>query len=240
MNTIGLIGGTSWASTIIYYRLLNERVASRLGGLHSASLMLASVDFAPFEALMREGEWTEVGRRLAIEAERLERAGCTAVALCTNTMHKVADAVTAAISIPFIDIREASGAAVREAGCRRPLFLGTRFAMDSDYYAGVLRNGFGLAPIVPSPEDRKTIDRIIFDELCHDIIREPSRRAYLDVIEEGRRAGADSVMLACTEIGLLIGAGDTDLPVFETTSIHVDACLSHMLDAKPLSLEPIR
>ena len=229
MKTIGLIGGTSWQSTLIYYRLLNEGIAARFGGLHSAKLVLSSVDFAPYEAMMSQGRWDEVGRHLAVEAEILTRAGVDAIALCTNTLHKVADAIVAATDTPFIDIRDAVALALKHAGCSRPLVLGTKFVMESDFYVDTLRRA-GCHPVLPDTADRATVNAVIFDELCRGTVTEPSKQAYLSIIAKGRQAGCDSIVLACTEIGMLIAQADTELPVFETTSLHVDACLSFMLE----------
>jgi aspartate racemase len=218
---IGMIGGTSWQSTALYYRLLNEAIGARLGGLHSARLLLSSVDFAPLESWMRAGDWTRLGESLNAEALRLTRGGAEALVLCTNTMHKVADALTRGIATPFLDIRDAAGKAIVARGCRRPLLLATRYTMRDDFFSGYLARHFGLDPIVPDEAGQAAIDRIIFDELCRGLVRDASRDIYRAIIERCAARGADGVILGCTEIGMLIGQADTHLPVFDTMALHV-------------------
>lgn len=228
MRAIGLIGGTSWESTAVYYRLLNQGARARLGGLSSARIAMISMDFAPLEAMMREGRWNELGARLGEEAKRLEAAGASCVALCTNTMHKVADRVAAATSLPFLDVRDATAKALAARGVKRPLMLATRYTMEDDFFVGRLRKA-GFAPMTPEKDDRDITQAVIFDELCRGVVSASSKRALLDVAERGLAAGADSLILGCTELMLLIGQGDVAAPVFDTTALHVDVCLDAAL-----------
>jgi aspartate racemase len=225
MRRIGLIGGTSWESTLVYYKRLNEGARARAGGLSSAPLVLTSVDFAPLEALMAQGAWDRLGAALADEARRLEAAGAQCVALCTNTMHKVADVVRAATALPFLDIRDATGAALAARGAKRPLLLGTRYAMEDGFFVDHLR-ARGFAPSVPNAADRARLNAVIFDELCLGRVEPASRSAALDIVARGLSDGADSVILGCTEIMLLIGQGDVAAPVIDTMAAHVDAALA--------------
>lgn len=226
MRTIGLIGGTSWESTAVYYRLLNEGARARLGGLSSARIAMISMDFAPLEALMREGRWDALGAQLADEARRLEAAGAACVALCTNTMHKVAGAIAAATTLPFLDVRDVTARALAARGVKRPLLLATRYTMEEDFFLARLRAA-GLSPTTPDKGDRDLTQAVIFDELCLGRVEAASKRALLGVIARGLAAGADSVILGCTELMLLIGQGDVAAPVFDTTALHVEACLDH-------------
>lgn len=230
MKTIGLLGGMSWESTTTYYSRLNQQARERLGGLHSAELLMHSVDFARFEARLQRGAWDELAGELATLARSLQAGGAEMVLLCTNTMHKVADAVQAAIDIPLLHIADCVAGGVRAAGCRRPLLLATRQTMEEGFYLDRLRAKGDIDPLVPSdPATREMIQRVIFDELCRGVVREDSRRAFCAAIAAGQRAGADSVILGCTEIGLLIGPDDTDLPVFDSTLLHADAALEMAL-----------
>lgn len=228
MKTIGLIGGMSWESTRIYYAGLNETVRERLGGLHSADILLRSVDFAPVARMQAEGRWDEAGALLAGIAASLEAAGASVIGLATNTMHKLAHHITAAISVPFVHIAAPTADALIADRRRRPLLIATRFTMEQDFYLGLLRER-GLDPLVPSPEDRTTIHRIIYDELCRGVIEEQSRRAYEEIIARGVRAGADSVILGCTEVCLLIGPRNAGLPCYDTTALHVAALVEAAL-----------
>ena len=228
MRTIGLIGGTSWESTAVYYRLLNEGARALLGGFSSARIAMISMDFAPLEVMMREGRWDALGAQLADEARRLEAAGAACVALCTNTMHKVADRIVAATTTPFLDVRDVTARALVARGVTRPLLLATRYTMEEDFFLARLRAA-GLSPTTPDKADRDLTQAIIFDELCLGRVEAASKRALLGVIARGLAAGADSVILGCTELMLLIGQGDVAAPVFDTTALHVEACLDHAL-----------
>ncbi|ACO73050.1 aspartate/glutamate racemase family protein [Laribacter hongkongensis] len=219
MKTLGLIGGMSWESTATYYRLLNEHAKAALGGLHSARLVLVSVDFAEVEALQACGDWDAAGALLARACRQLEAAGADAVVLCTNTMHKVAPAMQAATDLPFLHIGDATAAAIRAAGLDCVGLLGTRFTMEQDFYRARLE-ARGIRVLVPEADDRATVHRIIYDELCLGDIRPASRTAYLDIIGRLAAAGAQGVVLGCTEIPLLVSAGDTSLPLFDTTALH--------------------
>lgn len=227
MKTIGLIGGMSWESTVTYYSRLNEQARARLGGLHSADLLLRSVDFARLEEWLRRDAWDEIAAELAAHARALQAGGAEMVLICTNTMHKLADAVQAAIDIPLLHIADVVADALRARACSRPLLLATRQTMEEDFYRARLAARGDLTPLVPeAAELRERLQRIIFDELCCGVLREDSREVFRAAIAAGRRQGADGVILGCTEIGLLIGAADTDLPVFDSTLLHADAALS--------------
>ena len=225
MQTIGLIGGMSWESTAVYYRRLNEQVRDRLGGLHSADILLRSVDFEAIVSLQKSGNWDEASRVLATIARELEQAGAGCLLICTNTMHKLADEVQQGVSIPLLHIADVTAAVVKAAGMKRPLLLATRYTMEQDFYLGRLRERYALDPIVPNAEDRTVVHDIIFDELCCGIVRDELRRRYLDIVARGRGLGVDGVILGCTEIGLLIGPEHIDLPVFDSTLLHADAAV---------------
>ncbi|MEV7783575.1 aspartate/glutamate racemase family protein [Kitasatospora sp. NPDC088351] len=228
MRTLGLIGGMSWESTAEYYRRLNELTRERLGGLHSAQLVLYSVDFAAIEQLQAEGRWTEAGEILAGAARSLEAAGAELLLICTNTMHRVADQVAAAVSVPLLHLADATAGAVRSAGLRRIGLLGTAFTMEQDFYRGRLEAN-GLDVVVPDAAGRALVHRVIYEELCLGIVREESRAAYRRVIEELVAAGAEGVILGCTEIELLIGPQDSPVPVFPTARLHAEAAIDAAL-----------
>jgi aspartate racemase len=229
MRTLGLLGGMSWESTLPYYRIVNERVRERLGGLHSAKLFLCSVDFAEIEHLQHTGDWDAAGRLLADAAQALERAGCDALVICTNTMHRVLDAIEAAIRIPVLHIADATAQRVREQGVVAVGLLGTRFTMEQDFYRGRLeRNALDVS--VPDAEQRAQVHRIIYDELCQGVIREESRKQVRDIMQSLVAKGAEGVILGCTEIGLLVGAADTSVPLFDTTRIHAEYAADWALD----------
>lgn len=230
MKTLGLIGGMSWESTAIYYRLLNEIVRERLGGLHSAKLLLWSFDFAEIAERQHVGDWEGAGVLLVGVARKLEAGGAEGLVICTNTMHKLADAVQAAISIPLIHIADATGRAVVEAGVSRPALLATRFTMEQDFYKGRLVDKYGLEPAVPNQAGRDMVHKVIYDELCQGIVRPDSKSAYLDEVGRMRRTDqVDSVIMGCTEITMLIRQGDFDIPVFDTTRIHAEAAVDFAL-----------
>lgn len=221
---IGLIGGMSWESTAEYYRLANELVRERLGGLHSARLLLASVDFAEIERLQAAGDWDAAGPILADVARSLEAGGAELLLLCTNTMHKVAPAIEAATSIPFLHLADATAAAVRAAGVTRVGLLGTAFTMEQDFYRERLE-GHGLEVLIPPATDRAEVHRVIYDELCQGRVLATSRDAVRAVITRLVNAGAEGVILGCTELELLISQADSPVPAFPTTRLHVQAAI---------------
>lgn len=225
MKTIGLIGGMSWESSAEYYRLINEAVKEQLGSLHSAQLLLYSVDFAEIERLQHAGDWDAAGRILADAARRLERGGANFLLLCTNTMHKVAAAITEAVAIPFIHIADPTATQIRAAGVRTIGLLGTRFTMEQAFYRGRLEAEFELRVIVPNEADRATIHRIIYDELCLGIIRPESRADYRAIMARLVEAGAEGIILGCTEITLLVQPEDATVPLFDTTRLHAEAAV---------------
>ncbi len=230
MKTLGLLGGMSWESTAIYYRLLNEIVRERLGGLHSAKLLLHSFDFAEIAERQHHGDWDGAGVLLSGAARKLEAGGAEGLLICTNTMHKLAGQVQAAVSIPLIHIADATAVAVKGAGVRRPALLATRFTMEQDFYKGRLADKYGLEPMVPDQAGRDMVHRVIYDELCQGIVSEPSKAAYLDEVARLRRdEKIDGVIMGCTEITMLIGQGDFDIPVFDTTRIHAEAAVNFAL-----------
>jgi aspartate racemase len=228
VKTIGLLGGMSWESSALYYRLLNEAVRARLGGLHAARCVLLSVDFAEIERLQATGEWDRAGELLAADAKALEAAGADLVVLCTNTMHKVADALTAVLDVPLLHIGDVTAEAVRAAGLRRVGLLGTAFTMEQPFLVDRLA-GHGLDVLVPEPDDRAEVHRVIYDELCLGVVREESRTVYRDVVRRLVARGAEGVILGCTEIELLLSDGDVEVPLFPTTRLHVDAAVTAAL-----------
>ncbi len=229
MRTIGLLGGMSWESTAVYYRRINERVRDRLGGLHSAEVLMRSVDFNKIVALQQADAWDKAGAVLAGFARDLETAGAACIVICTNTMHKLADTVQGAVGVPLLHITDVTGQAVKAAGVRRPLLLATRYTMEQDFYLAQLRDKHGIAAMVPDAEDRTAVHDIIFSELCQGVVRDASRQRYLEVIARAKAAGADGVILGCTEIGLLIGPDHFDLPTFDSTLLHADAAVAFAL-----------
>jgi len=229
MKTIGLIGGMSWESTIPYYRLINEGIKQRLGGLHSASLLLHSVDFHEIEACQASGEWDKAGEMLAQAALGLERAGAQGILLCTNTMHKVASHIETRCSLPFLHIADATGRAIAATGMQRVALLGTRYTMEQDFYRGRLETQFGIESSVPDEADRARINQIIFEELCLGTFSDASRHYYLSVIDKLAKQGAQGVIFGCTEIGLLVPAEESPIPVFDTTAIHAVDAVEFML-----------
>ncbi|WP_019354751.1 aspartate/glutamate racemase family protein [Streptomyces sp. AA1529] len=222
MRTIGLIGGMSWESSAEYYRMLNELARDRNGGLHSARLVLYSVDFAEIEVLQAQGRWDEAGGILAAAARALEAAGADLLVLCTNTMHRVAEHIEEAVEVPLLHLADATAGAVRAAGLRRVGLLGTAFTMEQDFYRGRLAAG-GLSVLVPAPADRELVHRVIYEELCRGTVLDASRAAYRRVIDELVADGAEGIVLGCTEIELLIGPQDSPVPVFPTARLHAEA-----------------
>ena len=228
MKTIGVLGGMSWESSLEWYRLANERVAARLGGYHSARILLDSLDFAEIEALQAQDDWESAGALLADRARALEAAGAEILVLATNTMHLVADRITDAVGIPFLHIADAAGAAVSGAGLATVGLLGTAFTMEKPFYAEKLA-AHGIRTLVPGADDRRTVHAVIYDELVHGVVRDESRRAYVEVVDRLIARGAEGIVLGCTEIELLLSAGDVPVPVFPTTSLHVDAAIAAAL-----------
>ena len=229
MNTIGLIGGTSWESTAVYYRLLNECVRARLGGLHSARIVLVSLDCAPLAEAMAADRWDRVTETLIAAARQLEASGAACIGLCTNTMHKVADAVGAATALPFVNIMDVTGAALVAQGAKRPLLLATRYTMEHDFYRAHLRDKFGIEAIVPAKPQRDAMQAIIFEELCCGIVTPKAKSAVLAMIADATRQGCDGVIFGCTEIGLLLTQSDVAVPVFDTAALHCEALLDFAL-----------
>jgi aspartate racemase len=229
MKVIGLIGGMSWESTLEYYRLINLSVKERLGGLHSAKCVLYSVDFAEVAELQQRGQWTEAAQLLAVAAQNVEKAGADVVLICTNTMHKVADTVQAAIGIPLLHIADVAGEQAKRAHIRRVGLLGTRFTMEDDFYRGRLTGQFGLEVVIPIPKDREVVHRIIFEELCLGTIRPESKAQMGGIMSRLGEMGAEGIILGCTELGLLIQAGDCRLPLFDTTQVHALAAVQYAL-----------
>ena len=228
MRLVGLLGGMSWESSAEYYRLANELVRERVGGLASARLLLHSVDFAEVERLQAEDRWDEAGALLATAAAGLEAGGAELLVLCTNTMHKVAPAIEAAVSIPLLHIGDVTARAVRAAGLARVGLLATSYTMEQDFLRERLA-GHGLTVLVPDGDDRAVVHRIIYEELCLGLVTEESRQAYRDVIVRLVAAGAEGVILGCTEIELLVDQSDADVPVFPTTRLHVEAAVDAAL-----------
>ena len=227
-RVIGMLGGMSWESSAQYYRLVNELVRERLGGLHSARCVLASLDFAEVERLQVAGEWAQAGELLADAARGLEAAGAELLLICTNTMHKVADQVQAAVGIPLVHLADATADAVTAAGIGTVGLLGTAFTMEQAFYRERLA-GHGLQVLVPPAEDRAEVHRVIYDELCLGVVREESREVYRGVIRRLVEAGAQGVVLGCTEIELLVGQADSPVPVFPTTRLHAEAAVTAAL-----------
>jgi len=220
MKRIGLLGGMSWESSAEYYRLINEATRDRLGGLHSADCLLRSVDFVEVERLQRSGEWNRAGALLAAEARALEAAGAELLVLCTNTMHKVADAITDAIAIPFVHIADTTAEAVRGRGLTTVGLLATAYTMEQDFYVGRLRDRHGLDVLVPGERDRRLVHDVIYEELCVGVVADDSRDEYRRIIRDLVDQGAEGILLGCTEIDLLITPDDAPVPVFDTTRLH--------------------
>lgn len=231
MKRIGLLGGMSWESSLEYYRFLNEEVRERLGGLHSADCLLRSVDFAPVEELQRTARWDEAGELLASEAQTLEAAGAELLVLCTNTMHKVADRIAAAIEIPLLHIADTTAEAIRAAGMTTVGLLATAYTMEQDFYVGRLRDRHGLRVLVPDGADRRLVHDVIYRELCVGIVEETSRDAYRRIMRDLAEQGAECVLLGCTEIDLLVRADDSPVPVFDTTRLHAQKAVDLALTA---------
>jgi len=229
MKTIGLIGGMSWESTVPYYRVINETVRERLGGFHSAKLVLYSVDFHEIEQMQSSGAWDESGRMLAQAARSLEAAGADFIVLCTNTMHKVADAIESAVSIPLFHIADPTAQEINKNGLTKVGLLGTRFTMEQDFYRGRLRDQHHLDVLIPDEADRGIVHKIIYDELCMGLVRDGSRMEYRRIIQRLVDQGAQGVILGCTEISMLVGPSDSPVPLFDTTSLHARKAAEYAL-----------
>ena len=230
MKTLGLLGGMSWESTIPYYRIINETVRERRGGLHSAKIVLYSVDFHAIERLQQAGDWAQAGHVLARAARVLEAAGADGLVLCTNTMHRVAAAIESAVTIPLLHIADPTAAAVKQAGLTTVGLLGTRFTMEQDFYRGRLTDRHGLTVIVPDPPDREIIHRVIYEELCRGAIRAESRAQYRAILQRLVEKGAEGIILGCTEIALLVRPEDAPGPLFDTTGLHARSVALWALD----------
>jgi aspartate racemase len=222
MKTIGLLGGMSWESTALYYRYVNEAVRSRLGGLHSARVVMVSVDFHEIDALQRSGGWSEAGRVLGRYARQVEAAGAELLVLCTNTMHMVASQIEKAIGIPMLHIADAAAAAIKRAAIHTVGLLGTRFTMEQEFYSRRLEEKHDLAVVVPAADDRELVHRIIYEELVVGVVKDESRREFLRVIEDLTSRGAQGVVLGCTEIPILVQQQHARVPLFDTTRIHAE------------------
>ena len=225
MKTIGLIGGMSWESSIEYYRIINEETRKKLGGLHSAKSVKVSVDFAEIEVFQSEGRWNEAAKMLMFAGKNLEDGGADFVVLCTNTMHKVAAEINNHINIPLLHIADATARKIRSNNIKRIGLLGTVFTMEENFYKGRLTQNYGLEVLIPEPDERKTINRIIYDELCLGNIVPSSKEQYLKIIDGLVNMGAEGIILGCTEIGLLVRQQDCTVPLFDTTRIHAEAAV---------------
>jgi len=229
----------SWESSSEYYRLVNEEVRDRLGGLHSADCLLRSVDFAPIEELQRTGRWDQAGAVLAAEAQALVTAGAELLVLCTNTMHKVADRISEAIDVPFVHIADTTADAVRAAGMTRVGLLATAYTMEQEFYVGRLRDRHGLTVLVPEDADRGLVHDVIYRELCVGVVDDGSREAYRRIMRELAARGAECILLGCTEIDLLVGAADAPVPVFDTTRLHARKAVELALNGEPTPAGPV-
>jgi len=222
MKTIGLLGGMSWESTELYYRLINEGIKAQLGGLHSARIAMVSVDFQEIEEMQHNGDWAGAGQALAQAANQVESAGADFLLICTNTMHKVAPQVQEAISIPILHLADATAKRIKAAGMKTIGLLGTNFTMEGDFYKGRLVDKYGLNVLVPPKSDREIVHRVIYNELCLGLVEDTSRDEYLRIIEDLRSRGAEGIIEGCTEIVILVQQQHTDIPLFDTTSIHAE------------------
>lgn len=229
MKTIGLLGGMSWESSSEYYRIINQSVKARLGGIHSAQCLMYSFDFAEIEALQHAGEWDTLTQVMIAAVRRLEQGGADCLVICTNTMHRMADEIQAATPLPLLHIADATGKAAKRAGMDTVALLGTRFTMEEDFYRGKLERDYSLMVLLPGETDRETVHRVIYNELVQGVIRDSSRRVYVDIIADLQAKGAQGVVLGCTEIPLLIKQVDVCIPVFDTTALHAEAVVEWAL-----------
>ena len=231
MRTIGLIGGMSWESSIEYYRIINLAVQAKLGGLHSARCIMYSVDFADVEPLQQAGRWPEAASLLIAAARNLQRGGADFLILCTNTMHKLADEIEKHVQTPLLHIADATAQVIKVRGLSEVGLLGTRFTMEEEFYRGRLTEKHGVEVLVPNQQQRAIVHRVIYDELCLGRVEQSSRQQYLAIIDELANRGAEGVILGCTEIGLLVKAEDSRVPLFDTTKIHAEAAVEYALEA---------
>ena len=229
MKTIGLIGGMSWESSVVYYQIINRKTQEMLGGSHSARSLMYSVDFGEIARLQHEGNWAELENIMIDAAKRLERGGADLIVICTNTMHMFADEMESAVSIPLVHIGDAAGEAIRERGLKKVGLLGTKFTMEKDFLTKRLLNNFGIETIIPDEADREIVHSIIYNELVKGEIREASRAAYLAVIDKLVGSGAEGIVLGCTEIPLLVRPDDTDAVLFDTTRLHAEKAVAFAL-----------
>ncbi len=229
MKTIGLLGGMSWESTTLYYQLINESIKHRLGGLHSARIAMVSVDFQDVETLQHAGRWEEAGELLARAARQVQAGGADCLLICTNTMHKVATQVEAAVDIPLIHVVDATAARAREEGRRRLGLLGTRFTMEQDFYGGRFADRHDIDILVPGGDERQEVHRIIYEELCLGTIVDSSRTRMLQIIDGLMERGAEAIVEGCTEIGMLVTPAHTQAPLYDTTALHAEAAVAWAL-----------
>ena len=229
MKTIGLIGGMSWESSQEYYRIINETIKERLGGLYSAKIIMYSVNFEEIEKLQHQGEWKQLTKLMIDAAQRIEKGGADFILICTNTMHKMAEDVKNSITIPLLHIADAAAEKVKEKGLKKVGLLGTKFTMEEDFYKGRLKEKYDLDVIIPNDEERQTVHDIIYNELCLGEIKQPSREQYKKIIQNLAARGAEGIILGCTEIPLLIRQEDIDVPLFDTTMIHAQSAVEYAI-----------
>lgn len=239
-RTIGMIGGMSWQSSAIYYRLVNEGVRKKLGGQHSARTLMYSVDFAEIERLQHEGRWEDTATLLAEAAERIERGGADFIVLCTNTMHKVADAITETVNVPLLHIADATAEKIKARGMSKVGLLATRFTMEEGFYKGRLSSEYGLEVIVPDAKDRQIVHAVIYEELCLGKVTETSRKAYRRIMSHMVERGAEAIILGCTEITMLVGQKDSAVPLFDTTTIHAQKAVEVALERAEPTAEVVQ
>jgi len=240
MKKIGLIGGMSWESTLVYYQAINREIRERLGELHSANVLLDSCDFAEIVALQRQGDWTTLAERLSQTAQGLERGGACCLAICTNTMHKVAEEVQSAVNIPLIDIRDVTGSAAVQYGASRVGLLGTLYTMEQEFFRSHLSGFWGVQSIIPEARERQVIHSVIFDELCQGIVSPQSRKELIGIIQHLETRGAQAIVLGCTELMLLLDQEQCSLAMFDTTVLHAKALADYALGDESGKRRPIQ
>ena len=229
MKKIGLIGGMSWESTLIYYKLINEKIREKLGGFHSCKCLIDSVDFAEIEKLQHLGDWNTLNELMAKSAKNLENSGAEIIILCTNTMHVCSDSIIREISVPFLHIAEATGNEIEKQNIEKVLLLGTKFTMENDFYKNTLRDRNNIEVIVPSEEDKEIVHQTIYNELVHGIINPSSKTLFQKIIKKSIKEDVQGVILGCTEIPLLIKNDDSEIPVFDTTKIHAEMAVEYAI-----------